>query len=118
MNAKLNARFSALCDAQQFDAIAQLLSVFDVGSTQFGNAFNVGLVKLNGNSKGQGAHECGLVCSIYAFNVEGGIGLCITQALSFFEDHIKVQTFVAHFGQNEIGGAIDDASHPLNSVGC
>ena len=117
VNAQLNACFGALGDTQQLDAIAQLLGVFNVGGSQLGNAFDVGLVKLNRYAKSQSTHEGDFVCRVHTFNVEGGVGLGITQSLSLLEDHIKVQTFFTHFGQNEIGGAIDDASDPLNSVG-
>jgi len=57
------------------------------------------------------------VSSVNTFNVKSGVGLGIPQSLCFLKDHIKVQTFFAHFGKNKIGRAIDDASHPLNSVG-
>ncbi len=45
----------ALGDAQQLDAVAQLLGVLDVGSAQFGDAFNVGLVELHRNAESDGA---------------------------------------------------------------
>ena len=54
---------------------------------------------------------------VYTFNVKAGVGLCVTQALGLFERHIKVQALFAHLRQNEVGGAIDDARNPLNSVG-
>ena len=57
------------------------------------------------------------MCCIDAFNVKRRICFGITQALRLFQDNIKVQALLAHFGQDEIGGAIDDARHPLNAVG-
>jgi hypothetical protein len=57
------------------------------------------------------------VCSVHAFDVEGGVGFGVAQTLGFFQHHVKVQALVAHFGQDEVGGAVDDACQPLDAVG-
>ena len=54
---------------------------------------------------------------IHAFDVKRGVCLGIAQALRFFEHGGKVLPLVAHFAQDEISGAVDDARHPVDAVG-
>ena len=54
---------------------------------------------------------------IHAFDVEGRIGFGVTQALRFFQHGVEAQALVAHFGQDEVGGAVDDAGDPFDAVG-
>jgi hypothetical protein len=82
-----------------------------------GNAFHIGLVKLHPNAKSNGRHQGGFVRGIHAFDVESGVGLCITQCLGLLQHSVKRQAFVAHLRQNEVGRAIDDAGNPLDAVG-
>src|SRR5450830_1614010 len=117
VHAQLDAVGSTLGDAQQLDAVAELLGVADVGRREAGDAFDIGLVELHRDAESDGAHQGGLVGRIHAFDVEGGVGLGVAQALGLFEHHFKVQALVTHFGQDEVGGAVDDAGDPLDGVG-
>ncbi len=85
MHAQLDAALDALGDAQQLDAVAQLLGVLDVGRAELGDAFDIGLVELDRNAVGDRAHDRGLVRRVHALDVEGRVGLGITQALRFGE---------------------------------
>ena len=114
---QLDALGRALGDAQELDAIAQLLGVADVLRAQLGDAFDIGLVELHRDAEGDRRHDGGLVRGVHPFDVEGGVGLGIAQALRLLEHHVEVQPLVAHLGQDEIGGAIDDAGDPLDAVG-
>ena len=117
VHAQLDALGCALGDAQQLDAVTQLLRVLDVGRAELGDAFDIGLVKLHRNAKRNGAHQCELVRGVHAFNVKGRVGFGVTQALRIFQHHVKVQALVAHLAQDEVGGAVDDAGDPLDAVG-
>ena len=77
----------------------------------------MGLVKLHWNAKTNSRHDGGLVCGVHAFDVKGRVGFGIAQALRFFQRHAKVQSFVAHFRQDKVGGAVDDARNPFDLVG-
>jgi hypothetical protein len=57
------------------------------------------------------------VRGVHAFDVEGRVGLGVAQALRLFQHHVEVQPLVAHLGQDEVGGAVDDAGDPLDAVG-
>ncbi len=56
-----------------------------------------------------------LCAAFHAFDVEGRIGLGVAEALGFLEHYFKVQALVAHLGQDEVGGAVDDAGNPLDA---
>ncbi len=117
MDAQFDAVFLVLGDAQQLDPVAQLLGVLDVHGVEFGDALDIGLVELHRNAKGDGRHDGGLVGGIDAFNVKGRIGLGVAQALGLPQHVGEGQALVAHLGQDEIGGAVDDAGQPLDAVG-
>src|SRR5690606_16119681 len=50
-------------------------------------------------------------------DIEGGIRLGVAQALRFGEHRVERQAARLHFGKNEVGGAIDDAGNPVDTVG-
>ncbi len=54
---------------------------------------------------------------IDAFDVEGRIGLGITQRLRLGQHVGKIAALVAHLGEDEIAGAVDDAGDPLDVIG-
>ena len=117
VHAQLHALGGALGDAQQLDAVAQLLGVLDVLRAQLGDALDVGLVELHRDAEGDGRHDGGLVRGVHAFDVEGRVGLRVAQALRVLQGDVEVQALVAHFGQDEVGRAVDDADDPLDAVG-
>src|SRR5476649_1508491 len=122
---RMHAQFDALGavdggtlgDAQQFDAVAQLLGVADVDGVEFRDAFHIGFVELHRDAEGDGRHDGGLVRGVDALDVEGRIGFRVTQLLRLFQRRVEVQALVAHLGQDEIGGAVDDPGQPLDAVG-
>jgi hypothetical protein len=68
-------------DAQQLDAVAQLLGVADVGGLQRGDALDVRLVELHRDAEGDGDDMMVALCAgVDPFDVEGRVGLGITQA--------------------------------------
>ena len=52
-----------------------------------------------------------------AFDVEGGVGFRVAEFLRLFQHGGEIEALVAHLGQNEIGGAVDDAGDPFDAVG-
>ena len=109
--------FAPLRHTQQLDAVAELVGVADVGRLQLGDAFDVGAIKLHRHAEGDRTHDRDLVGGVYAFDVERGIGLRVTQALGLREHLGKVRSLGAHLGEDEVGRAVDDAGHPFDAVG-
>ena len=52
-----------------------------------------------------------------AFDVEGRVGFGVAQLLRVLQRGVEVQPLVAHFRQDEVGGAVDDAGDPVDAVG-
>ena len=117
MHAQLDALSTTAGDAQQLDAVAQLVGVGEVLGCQLADALDEGTVELHGHAEGDGGQQRGLVGGVDALDVEGGIGLGIAQALCLGQRHIEADALVTHLGQDEVGGAVDDAGHHLHAVG-
>ena len=84
---------------------------------ELADALDVGLVELHRNAEGQRREDGNLVRGVHALDVECRVGLGIAQALRLLEHDIEGHALVAHFGEDEVGGAVDDAGDPLNAVG-
>ncbi|KFB71722.1 MAG: hypothetical protein AW09_003140 [Candidatus Accumulibacter phosphatis] len=117
MHAQFDALGGAFGDAEQLDAVAELFSVPDVGRVELADAFDVRLLEAHRVAESNRRHDAELVRGVHALDVEGRIGLGVAEALRFLEHRGKGQTLVAHLGENEVGGAVDDAGDPLDAVG-
>src|SRR5690606_30690212 len=73
VHAQLHTLVGALGDAQQLDAVAQLLGVLDVGTGQLGDAFDIGLVELHRDTKRNRAHQGDFVGGVHAFDVKSRV---------------------------------------------
>ena len=117
MHAQLYAFGCPARDAEQLDAVTELLGVADIFLGKFGDALGIGLVQLHRDAEGDRRHDGELVRGIDAFDVEGRIGFGIAQALRLFQHRAEGETLVAHFRQDEVRGAVDDAGDPFDAVG-
>ena len=117
MHAQFEAGRLAFGNAQQLDAVAQLFGVTDVLLRQLRDAFYIGLIELYRDTKADRRHDRQLVRGIDAFDVEGRIRLGIPLALGFLQNIGKRRALGAHFREDEIAGAVDDAGDPFDAVG-
>jgi len=117
MHAQLDALRGAARYPEQLDAVAQFLGIADVLLGELGDALGVGLLELHRDAEGDRRHDGELVRRIHALDVESGVGLGVAQALRFLQHRVERQALVAHFRQNEIRGAVDDAGDPLDAIG-
>ena len=69
------------------------------------------------DTKGNGGHDGELVAGVVAFHVKGRVGFGVAQCLRFFQHVGKVGTLLAHFAEDEVGRAVDDAGQPFDTVG-
>ena len=84
---------------------------------QAGDALHLRIGKTHRHAKRIGRQQRDLVRCVDAFDVEGRICFGIAQRLRLRQCFGKAQPLFAHLAQNEIGGAVDDARHPLDAVG-
>ena len=57
------------------------------------------------------------MAGIMPFDIESGVGFGIAQSLRLLQHIGKSAAFFAHFGENEIAGAVDDTGNRLDIVG-
>ena len=81
-----------------------------------GNALHMCQLELHRNAKCYGSQNSGLMCRVKSFDIKSRICLSVPQTLGLCQCISKTQAFVAHLGEYEIGGAVDDAGHPLDTI--
>ena len=98
------------------DAVAELLRVANVLWRDVRDPLGVDARKLQGHAKRDGGENGELVGGIDSLDVEGGIRLRVPEVLRLREHVGKRATLVAHLGQDEIAGAVDDSGDPLDAI--
>jgi hypothetical protein len=73
-------------------------------------------IELERHAERQRAEDRQLVGGIDTLDVEGRIGFGVAQGLGLGEDIGEIATLVAHFGQDEVARAVDDAGDPLDVI--
>jgi hypothetical protein len=81
------------------------------------DALGEGLVELQRDAEGQRAQDGQLVRGVDALDVEGRVGLGIAERAAPRPAHRRSPALVAHLGEDEVAGAVDDAGDPLDMVG-
>ena len=98
------------------DAIPQLLGVVHVLGRQARDPLGVDGLEFQRHAEGQRGQDHQLVGGVDALDVKGGIGLGVTERLRLGEHLGELPPLVAHLGENEVSGAVDDARQPLDAV--
>src|SRR5262249_19426557 len=117
MHPQLDAAGLALGDAEELDAVAQFLGITDVLAGELRDAFGVDRRELHLDTNSDGRHDGELVRLVHALNVEGRVGHGIAPLLRLTENVRETRPLLAHFGQYEIAGAVDDPGDPFDAVG-
>ena len=63
-----------------------------------------------------GRQDRGFRRGVIAFHVGGGVGLGVAERARVGQRALVVGAGAVHFGQDVVGGAVDDAGHPLHRV--
>ena len=96
-------------DAQELDPVAELVGEGDVHGRDVADALDVDRVEARPPAEGQRRQQRQLVRGVDAVDVEGGIGLGVAQALRLGQHVGELAPGLAHGGQDEIAGAVEDA---------
>src|SRR4029077_4115627 len=120
MNAQLDALRDAAPrparDAEELDAVAELLGVADVRLGQLLNALPEAFIELHRYAERERGKDRQLVRGVDALDVEGGIRLGVAAPLRVLERSLERQALVAHLREDEVGGAVDDPGDPFDAV--
>ena len=103
-------------NAKQLDPVAQLFCKPNIFRVEMTNPLDVCGLKSHRRTERNRGHDGRLMCGIDPVNIEGRIGLGVTELLSLSEDFGKRQAARPHLGKNEIRSAVDDPGDPLDPV--
>ncbi len=117
MNPQLDTVRSALRNAEQLDAISELLGVRDVFLRQLRDAFGVDRIDVNRHPERDRRQNRELVCRVDTFYVECRVRFGIAEPLRLAERSVEGDPTRAHLGQDKVAGAVDDARNPLDPIG-
>ena len=111
-----DARVAALADGQQLDHPAQRAGAADVGRGDFGDALAVHVGRGDRRVEGQAGQDGGLGRGVEPLHVRGRVGLGVAQGLGLLERLGEAGAGGVHPVQDVVGGAVDDAEHPVHRV--
>ena len=104
-------------DAQELDPVAELVGEGDVHGRDVADALDVDRVEARPPAEGQRRQQRQLVRGVDAVDVEGGVGLGVAQALRLGQHVGELAPGLAHRGQDEVAGAVEDAVDAQDPVG-
>ena len=117
MHTHFDSLLRAPCVTQVLDAITECLGIGHILAGNTTDTLRVNLVELQRDTESDGCQYGELVRCVYTLNIEGGVGLGITQCLRLFQHIGKVTSLVAHLGEDKVAGAVDNTGEPLDSIG-
>ena len=117
MHAHLDTLICLPCDPQMFDAIPHRSGVLEIFWRDLLNTLLHRCIDAQWNTKGQRCEYHQFVSSISTVDIKSGIRLCVTQRLCLREHIVEGASLGAHFGQDKVARAIDDAGHLGHHVG-
>ena len=117
MHAQLHAVRLPSGDGQRFDGVAEARGEVLVDGLHSGDAFDGDLVELQGHAEGEAGQQRQLVRGVEAADVERRVGFRITERLRFLDCIVEGEPGIAHPGEDEVAGAIDDAGQPADLIG-
>ena len=115
-NADVAALAVALDDAEQLDDVTQAMRDGDLGAGDATDPLVVHVARNDLRTEGDRGDDRRLRASVETFDVGGRVALGESEALRFGQGRCVVGVSpagdrVGHLGEDEVGGAVDDAQH-------
>ena len=117
VDALLDAVLGRARDAQQLDAVAQLLGVGDVQRGDVADALDMHAGEIDRAAERDAGEDRQLVGGVDAVDVEARIGLGIAQLLRLRQHVGELAARLAHRRQDVVAGAVEDAVDALDPIG-
>src|SRR5215467_9067128 len=96
-------------DAEQLHAIAKLVSPLEVLGGDGRNAFDVDRALIDLGPEGEARQDRELLRCVVALDVEGGIGLGVTEPLCLLQAGSEGELLLFHARQDVVAGAVEDS---------
>ena len=101
---------------EELDDEAHLLGGDDVLGRDTGDALAVDVIEMHTGVEREPGEDRGLRRRVVALDIGRGVGLGVPEGLRLGEDIGVVGAVLVHLGQDEVGGAVDDAEHAAHLV--
>ena len=109
MHALLDALFGAHRDAEQLDAVAELVRPFEVFRRDRRNALDIDRALIDLGAEGDAGEDRELLRGVVALDVEGRIGLGVAEPLRLRETFGIGELLLLHAGEHVVAGAVENA---------
>ncbi len=117
MHALLDPVLGRAREAQELDAKSELLRILDVEVGNVTDALDVDAGDIDRRAEGDRGQDRELVGGIDAVDVEARIRLGVSPLLRLRQHRGEAAPALAHRGENEIRGAVQDAVDPRHVIG-
>jgi hypothetical protein len=104
-------------DAEQLDAVAELLGVGDIERRDLADALDVDALQVDLAAEGERGQDGQLVRGVDAVDIEAGIGLGVAQVLRLGQDLVELAAGLAHGAEDVVAGAVEHAVDAPDAVG-
>src|SRR4030081_1760484 len=109
MHALFDALGGPYRDAEQFDAKTEFLRRAQIFRRDRGNAFDIYRALRHLGAEGEAGENSQFLRGVVTVDVEGRVGLRVTEALGVLQTFGERQAFLFHPGQDVVAGAVEDA---------
>ena len=117
VDAEVEAVRGAAGGGEHADGVAEVGGVPEVAGAEGADALAVDLVGLDAAVEGEGGEDGELVGGVNAFDVVGGVGFGVAEALGLLEGFCVGCAALGHFGDHVVGSAVDDGAEAADIVG-
>ena len=96
-------------DAEQLDAIAELVGGLEIGGGDRGDALDIDRVRIDADAEGEARQDRKLLRGVVALDVERRIGLGVAEPLRLLQALGERQLLPLHAREDVVAGAVEDA---------
>ncbi len=116
MHPRFDSAAVVLANRQQFDRVAKLARVLDIGLRDLCDPFGVDLRRLHQHAESQRDQQTEFVRRVVSFDIDGRIRLGQAFGLRVFKRRPKLDAALRHRGENRIAGPVDDSINGALSI--
>src|SRR4051812_25613389 len=114
MHTLLDALGGAHRDAEQFYPVAEICRGAQVGRRDGGDAFDIHSALRDLGAEGETGEDRKLLRGVVTVDVEGRVGLGVTETLRVLQAFGERQALLLHPGEDVVAGAVENSVDPAD----